>query len=121
MCECFLSKFTCGTILNIVSNTAVRAAMGIYWVSKWAIFCYTKALSEKLLSDGAITVNGLCPGPTKTDMMFNDSSSIYYPAMANKRIGLPEEIAELAFIQILDGLNGKTGEVLICDGGESLV
>lgn len=121
ICECFVSKYSSGTILNIISNTAVRAAIGVYWMSKWAIYDYTKGLSEKLQHCSNITVNGLCPGPTKTNMMFNENSSIYLPNMANKRFGLPEEIAEMAFVQIVSGLKGQSGEITVCDGGESLV
>ena len=121
LCESFVNKYSEGTILNILSNTAMRSATGIYWMSKWAVLDYTRGLSDILKgSHSCITVNGLCPGPTKTDMMFHSSSTVYYPSMANKRIGLPEEIAELAFVQILSGLNGQTGEIVVCDGGESL-
>ena len=121
MCECFATLFDRGTVLNVISNTAVRAAVGIYWMTKWALYNYTKGLSEKLKDCSKITVNGICPGPTKTDMMFNENSTIYFPSMATKRMGLPEEIGELAFIQILAGLQGKTGEITICDGGETLI
>lgn len=120
ICEAFVEKYSKGTILNILSNTAVRSATGIYWMSKWAIYSYTIGLGNKL-KDSSITVNGLCPGPTKTDMMFSASSSLYSPSMANKRMAMPEEIAEMAFLQILQGLNGKNGEILVCDGGESLI
>ena len=125
MCEEFICRTSSGTILNVISNTAVRAATGIYWMSKWAIYDYTKGLSKKFNNSLCkITVNGICPGPTMTDMMFDKNSpfsTVYYPAMANKRIGLPEEIAELAFLQILAGLNGQNGEITVCDGGESLI
>ena len=122
ICKEYIKVFSSGTILNIISNTSVRAAVGIYWMSKWAIYDYTKGLSERLQqNDSQISVNGLCPGPTMTDMMFDSTSSVYYPAMANKRIGLPEEMAELAFILIVSGLKGKTGEIVVCDGGESLI
>lgn len=120
MCEAFIDNNYNGTILNIVSNTAVRPATGIYWMTKWAVYNYTKGLSQKLANSSAITVNGLCPGPTLTDMMKDYKSSVFYPSMANKRIGMPEEIAELAFVQVLTGLQGKNGDILVCDGGESL-
>lgn len=122
MCDYFVSKASAGTILNVVSNTAVRGARGIYWLSKWSLYCYTKGLADALSSSNpSITVNGICPGPTKTDMMFSANSSLYSPAMANKRMGMPEEIAELAFVQILAGLAGQNGEITVCDGGESLI
>lgn len=121
MCEAFVSKNSEGTILNVVSNTAVRPATGIYWMSKWALYSFTKAFSRNLYTQRSnVTINGICPGPTKTDMMFGALSSMYSSAMSNRRMGYPEEIAELAFVQICSGLNGQSGEITICDGGESL-
>lgn len=118
MCEAFTCNFTNGTILNIISNTAVWPAVGIYWLTKWALYDYTKGLSERIANNNSITVNGICPGPTRTDMMPNFKSSVYSSLMANKRVGMPEEIAELAFVQILSGLNGQNGEITVCDGGQ---
>ena len=125
MCTIFNKMYETGTILNIVSNTAVRGARDAYWISKWALLSYTKGLARQFEEDaqGRLkkTINGICPGPTKTDMMFNEYTSIYSPNMSNKRMGLPEEIAELSFVQILSGLNGQNGEITVCDGGESLI
>ena len=121
MCESFVSMFNGGTILNVISNTAVRAAVGIYWMSKWALYDYTKGLSKRLQNVSPITVNGICPGPARTEMMRDYIDNVYLRTPLNKRLALPEEIAELAFLQILSGLNGKSGEILVCDGGESLI
>ncbi|MBP5210743.1 MAG: SDR family oxidoreductase, partial [Bacteroidales bacterium] len=105
MCECFVDMFSSGAILNVLSNTAVRAAVGIYWMSKWALYGYTKGLSERLKGSG-VTVNGICPGPSRTDMMHDYIENVYFKTPLNKRLGLPEEMAELALIQILSGLDG---------------
>lgn len=119
LCSLFASNTTSGTILNIISNTAVIPARDAYYLSKWALYSYTKAFSEELKVNN-ITINGLCPGPIKTDMTFSEGSNLYRQNIPNHRIGLPEEIAELAYVQINAGLNGQTGEITICDGGESL-
>jgi NAD(P)-dependent dehydrogenase (short-subunit alcohol dehydrogenase family) len=120
MCETYIGLLgeKKGKIINIVSNTAFRGAREAYFCSKWAILSYTKALGNKYR--GRITVNGIAPGPVKTDMMWEEGQTIIQPSIPNSRFGLPEEIAEFALI-----LAGKTGDlisgqVFLCDGGEVL-
>ena len=117
MCLEYAKSVQQGTILNIISNTGVLPALDAYFTSKWALYSFTKAYAEELKSAGSsITINGLCPGPIKTDM--TPEESFYRKEIPNHRIGLPEEIAELAFVQLLSGLNGQNGEITVCDGGQ---
>ena len=117
MCEEFAKSSQSGTILNIISNTGILPALDAYFTSKWALYSFTKAYAEKLrLNNVHLTINGLCPGPVRSDM--TRAISMYRKEIPNHRIGMPEEIAELAFIQILSGLNGQNGEITVCDGGQ---
>ena len=117
MCLEYAKTVKQGTILNIISNTGVLPALDAYFTSKWALYSFTKAYADELKSAGSkITINGLCPGPIKTDM--TPEESFYRKEIPNHRIGLPEEIAELAFVQILSGLKGQNGEITVCDGGQ---
>lgn len=117
LCLKFTETFKQGTILNIISNTGVLPALDAYFTSKWALFSFTKAYAKDLEESGAkVTINGLCPGPIKTEM--TPEESFYRKEIPNHRIGLPEEIAELAFVQICAGLEGKSGEITVCDGGQ---
>lgn len=117
MCRCFTKRFESGTILNIISNTGLLPALDAYFTSKWALFSFTKAFATELQDQQKpITINGLCPGPVKSDM--TPVASFYRDEIPNHRIGIPEEIAELAFIQICSGLNGQNGEITVCDGGQ---
>ena len=119
MCKIFTKKYNEGTILNIISNTAVLPAQDSYFTSKWALYSFTKAFSDDLTrTNSKVTVNGLCPGPIKTDMTVGKYTTMYRREIPNHRIGLPEEIAELAFVQILSGLSGQNGEITVCDGGQ---
>lgn len=121
MCLTFSDLYDEGVILNIISNTSLRPAQDAYYSSKWALYSFTKAFSEECLKKGKkIMVNGLCPGPIKTDMSFDNSTSLFRAEIPNRRIGLPEEIAELVFIQIMSSFKGKTGMISVCDGGEIL-
>ena len=117
MCLEYAKMVNQGTILNIISNTGVLPALDAYFTSKWALYSFTKAYADELKSAGRnITINGLCPGPIKTDM--TPEESFYRKEIPNHRIGLPEEIAELAFVQIISGLKGQNGEITVCDGGQ---
>lgn len=117
MCEEYANSSQNGTILNIISNTGILPALDAYFTSKWALYSFTKAYAEKLrLNNVHLTINGLCPGPVRSDM--TRAISMYRKEIPNHRIGMPEEIAELAFIQILSGLNGQNGEITVCDGGQ---
>lgn len=121
MCIEYANNSTCGTILNIISNTGVRPAQDAYFTSKWALYSFTKMYGNECFNNGKrITVNGLCPGPIKTDMSFGPSSTILRTEIPNRRIGLSEEIAELAFTQIISGLEGVNAMITVCDGGETL-
>jgi NAD(P)-dependent dehydrogenase (short-subunit alcohol dehydrogenase family) len=107
-----------GKIINIVSNTAFLASSDPYWISKWALLSYTKALGS--IHKGKITVNGIAPGHTKTDMVWEKGQSVILSPSPNGRIGLPEEVAELAVM--LAGKKGDviSGQVFLCDGGQVL-
>lgn len=121
MCIRYAERYSEGTILNILSNTSLLPAKDAYYTSKWAIRSFTSEFGKECISKGKkITVNGLCPGPVKTDMSFDEHTSLYRKEIPNHRIGLPREIAELAFVMVLSGLKGQNGKITVCDGGESL-
>ena len=123
MCTSFVNRYEKGVILNIISNTSMLPAKDAYFTSKWAIRSFTEAYAKDCQKDGkSIVVCGLCPGPVKTDMSFGANTSLYRSLIPNRRIGLPEEIAELAFRQILYAAKYGVGngQIIICDGGEIL-
>ena len=119
LCMSFIERYDKGTILNILSNTSLRPAQDAYFTSKWALRAFTEAMGKSDVRK-QVTVNGLCPGPIKTDMSFGPGVSMYRKEIPNRRIGMPEEVAELAFVQILSGLSGTSGLITVCDGGEIL-
>lgn len=117
MCIEYSRRSRKGTILNIISNTGILPALDAYFTSKWALYSFTKAFSDELEGQGgSITINGLCPGPIMSNMTAEET--FYRKEIPNHRIGIPEEIAELAFVQIYSGINGQNGEITVCDGGQ---
>lgn len=122
MCETFADVNGSGEILNVISNTALYASKDAYFLSKRAIYSFTKMFGVECLRQGrTIRVNGICPGPIKTDMTFRAGGNMYRGDIANHRIGLPEEIAELALMVVYSSLHGMKGKVVTCDGGETLM
>jgi NAD(P)-dependent dehydrogenase (short-subunit alcohol dehydrogenase family) len=117
MCMEFSNRSQEGTILNIISNTGVLPALDAYFTSKWALYSFTKAFADEMANkESSVTINGLCPGPIMSDM--TPEESYYRKEIPNHRIGIPEEIAELAFVQVYSGLCGQNGEITLCDGGQ---
>jgi 3-oxoacyl-[acyl-carrier protein] reductase len=88
-----------------------------YAASKAGLIGLTKAVARELGSRG-VCCNAIAPGFVQTDMTENITKD--NPLMASiplGRVGLPEEIAELAAFLAQDGANYITGEVIRIDGG----
>lgn len=119
ICDAFVKACSSGaSILNVVSNTALRPALQSYFISKWAIYSYTKAMASQCRAKN-ITINGISPGPIKTNMMWKKGDSIVRKSR-NRRIGLPEEIGELAVMVVKSSFKGLNGKIYLSDGGELL-
>lgn len=120
MCRAFASLYQSGSILNIISNTACYPGADAYFTSKWAIYSFTQAFGHECHRQGKdIQVNGICPGPIRTDMT-PGNSYIWGVSTANRRVGIPEDIGELAVILLVDSFRGCSGTIVISDGGQIL-
>jgi len=128
-----------GRIINI-SSIAGKSAQPFnspYAASKHGILGLTKtvALEMGMLGVNEITVNAICPGPTKTDMLegeggmfeffsrqFGESrEEVWEKRLKNlniqARLLKPEEIAEMAVFLASDDAKGITGQAINVDGG----
>ncbi len=120
----WIEKNQQGKIINISS---MRGTLGVqdgpYGMSKWGLNGLTHGLGLKLLPHGII-VNGIAPGIIDTDSIaiknINLEENAYLNSVPIKRIGLPEEIAELAIFLMSDAANYIVGQTIICDGGYTL-
>ena len=111
-----------GSIINIASSAAIEGNEGrtAYASSKAAMICSTKVLAKEL-SAYNIRVNAIAPGLTQTDMMVEstpeDALESTLQRICLKRVGEPEEIANVALF-LSSGLSSyMTGQVLRVDGG----
>ncbi len=113
-----------GKIINITSINGLRGKFGQsnYSASKAGIIGYTKALAREL---GAfnVNVNAVAPGLIETSMLKESPSrdKILDMAMAEivlKRVGEPEDLANVIVFLASDKARHITGEVIKVDGGQ---
>jgi len=114
-----------GRIINMSSNSGLYhpSAMRFteYVVSKAGLNGLTKALA--LAWGPHITVNAICPGWIKTDMIADTDPEVEKRILAETalgRWGTPDEIAGAAVFLASNDANFITGELLIVAGGRGM-
>ena len=110
-----------GKIINMTSVVGVAGNAGQvnYAASKAGVIGLTKSLAKELGSRG-ITVNAVAPGFINTDMTASLSEKVKEEASKNiplKRLGDPEDVANLVGFLASDAANYITGQVINVDGG----
>ncbi len=113
-----------GKIINVTSINGLRGKFGQtnYSASKAGIIGYTKALAKELGAFG-VNVNAVAPGLIETAMLKASDArdKIIDMAMAEivlKRVGQPEDLANLIVFLASDKARHITGEVIKVDGGQ---
>ncbi|MFQ6848639.1 MAG: SDR family oxidoreductase, partial [Clostridium perfringens] len=110
-----------GKIINMTSVVGIAGNAGQvnYAASKAGVIGLTKSLAKELGSRG-ITVNAVAPGFINTDMTASLSEKVKEEASKNiplKRLGDPEDVANLVGFLASDVANYITGQVINVDGG----
>lgn len=110
-----------GKIINMTSIVGIAGNAGQvnYAASKAGVIGLTKSLAKELGSRG-ITVNAVAPGFINTDMTASLSEKVKEEASKNiplKRLGDPEDVANLVGFLASDAANYITGQVINVDGG----
>jgi 3-oxoacyl-[acyl-carrier protein] reductase len=113
-----------GRIINVSSVAADHHNPGQtnYAASKGAINAFTRALAVELASRN-VTVNAIAPGFIETDMseaVRNKAGDIIKKVIPMRRLGQPQDIAEVAVFLASDAAAYITGQVITVDGGLSL-
>ena len=114
-----------GAVINISSaaTRTVSASMHVYTATKAAIDMLTQTLARELGPHG-IRVNAVAPGTTETDMLAKVTSAAGREAaverIALRRLGRPNDIAEVVAFLASDAGYWITGEILHANGGQRL-
>ncbi|MCF8081338.1 MAG: SDR family oxidoreductase, partial [Desulfobacterales bacterium] len=113
-----------GKIINVTSINGLRGKFGQsnYSASKAGIIGYTKALAKEL-GGFNVNVNAVAPGLIDTAMLKESEArdKIIGMAMAEivlKRVGEPEDLANLIVFLASEKARHITGEVIKVDGGQ---
>lgn len=114
-----------GRIINISSVVGVAGnpGQGNYAASKAGIIGFSKSVAAELGARG-ITVNIIAPGYIETDMTgkLNDEiKDMLLQRIPLKRLGKPEDVANLAGFLASDDAAYITGQVIHVDGGMVMV
>ena len=111
-----------GKIVNVTSINGIRGKFGQanYTSSKAGIIGLTKTIAREL-GKYSVNVNAIAPGLILTEMMKEAPDSVKEAALNEivlKRIGLPEEVADVVAFLCSDMSRHVTGEVIKVDGGQ---
>lgn len=113
-----------GRVINISSVIALSGNFGQsnYSASKAGVIGFTKSLAQEVAKYG-ITVNAVAPGFIKTDMtevLADKTKEALLNNIPMKRLGEPNDIAELAGFLASDAASYITGQVINVDGGMAM-
>ncbi|MBI2898639.1 MAG: SDR family oxidoreductase [Planctomycetes bacterium] len=111
----------CGVILNVGSVAAERPLPGqsVYAAAKGGVEALTRALAVEYGRKG-IRVHCLRPGPVDTPMLASARALAEEAILSRtplRRIGRPEEVAEMAVFLLGDRASFVTGSIHTIDGG----
>lgn len=108
-----------GSIINVTSVAGIigNAGQTNYSSSKAGVIGLTKSTARELVSRG-VRCNAVAPGFVETDMTgkLSDNEKVL-AGIPMKRMGKPEEVAELIAFLASDRASYITGEVIRIDGG----
>jgi NAD(P)-dependent dehydrogenase (short-subunit alcohol dehydrogenase family) len=108
-----------GVVVNIASVGGMRAevGLGVYNVTKAALIHLTRQLAAEI---GPNRVVGIAPGLVATDfsqVLVDNFGETLANSLPLKRLGTPEDIANLATFLVSDQASWITAETYVIDGG----
>ncbi|MCK8642340.1 SDR family oxidoreductase [Mycobacterium colombiense] len=112
-----------GSLVNISSVAGLKPAPGIgfYGASKAMLAHITEELAVELAP--TIRINAVAPAVVKTDFaaaLYDGKEAETASAYPMKRLGVPDDIADIVAFLLSDDAAWITGQVIVVDGGLAL-
>jgi NAD(P)-dependent dehydrogenase (short-subunit alcohol dehydrogenase family) len=108
-----------GVILNIASSgLGPESGLGWYSVTKAAVIHLTKQLAWELAP--SVRVNAIAPGLVRTELargLWENNETEITSRIPLRRLGEPEDIAQMALVLVSDASSWVTGQTIVIDGG----
>ncbi len=130
VCIPYMIEQNRGRIVSLGSDAGRVGNSGevIYCGTKAAIMASSKGLARELARYN-IRVNSVSPGPVQTDLLAGlhegEKGKKIMEAVAKmipmKRLGLPEDVADVVAFLVSDDSRYLTGQVLSIDGGLTMI
>jgi 3-oxoacyl-[acyl-carrier protein] reductase len=114
-----LTKSPHGRVIMITSGAATHPALGgtVYSAAKAGMEAFARSVAQELGPRG-ITLNSVAPGMTQSDMVLDPRWPEYVGSWAAlRRIGKPEDIADIVAFLASDEARWLTGVTLAANGG----
>ncbi|BBF92493.1 SDR family NAD(P)-dependent oxidoreductase [Blastochloris tepida] len=111
-----------GSVVNVTSIVGSRVhpfAGTAYATSKAALACLTREMAHDFAPHG-IRVNAIAPGEIKTEILSPETAERLAPTIPMRRIGTPEEVAEVIYFLCSDASSYVTGTEIEINGGQHL-
>jgi 3-oxoacyl-[acyl-carrier protein] reductase len=109
-----------GRIINLSTDAAQRfAGQIVYGATKATLEAFTRSIAIETGPIG-ITVNTVAPGPVQTGWMTEDLVKRLEPDIPLRRVGWPEDIADVIVFLASEQARWLTGQVIKVSGGHEL-
>jgi 3-oxoacyl-[acyl-carrier protein] reductase len=110
-----------GKIVNMASVAGVRGLKGQanYCASKGGMLALTRSLAMEYARFN-VQINAIAPGYIETEMFSDMDDGVkdkLRQTIPMKRLGHPEEIANMTAFMLSDACNYMTGQTILIDGG----
>lgn len=115
----FVMQGTGGNIVNVASQAGLNAQTRPYALTKAALIHFTAGLAKEYISH-QIRVNAVAPGPTVSGMYAINPDGDLHNNNRSRRGFRSEEVAETILFLLSNVSNCITGEVIACNGGNSI-